>query len=142
VDQGAGRVSGDGAGKFFGALIDDLLTFAESEFHLGERAPDGVTYREHYESIVRQGGKVPEPLANAPERPELLLYLWQSFCASTARRTFKHGVPVTISNFELQAWMTLHGTDLLPWEVKVLDSLEQAYVAYHIKKAAAKNGHR
>lgn len=129
MDQGAGGCRCDGSGKFYTALNDELLAYAEKQFQLGERQPDGATLREHYQSLERQSGYTHELL----EEPDCLMleYVWGYFLSLDKRRK---GVEA-ITNLELFMWAQLHGVELTPIEVDLLDELESMRLAHQKGRA-------
>lgn len=69
--------------------------------------------------VWKTTGRKPKQLAEAPELPEELGYIWEWF-----REVFS-GEPLTFS--EMQAWAQLTGKRLLGWEAELIKSLDRIY---------------
>lgn len=89
---------------------------------LSLRQPDGSTLREHLTSIARQTGIVP-PELEPVDCPHEVKYIWGYWLSMNQRR--HTGEP--ISNMELQAWASLRGLVLEPFEMDMLDRIEGIY---------------
>lgn len=107
-------------------MIAELLEYAEREFELSARLPDGSTRRDHAASLA-QRGSVPSELA-ARECPEGAWYLWEHFQSMNTRRTSNGYTLNPLSHQEVQAWAARHGVAVAPWEARVLDQLESLYL--------------
>lgn len=62
---------------------------------------------------------MPPELADAPEPPEELLYLWEWF------RDVFAGEPLTY--LELQAWSNMTGRNLQGWEAELIKSIDRIF---------------
>jgi hypothetical protein len=129
VDSRAGRYRDRRPRKFYQGLIAELLEYAEREFELSTRMPDGSTRRDHAESLMRKLGpeRMPAELKSV-ECPEGAEYLWGYFQSMNTRRSSNGYTLNAISHQELQAWAQLHGVELAPWEAAVLDQLDLIYL--------------
>lgn len=112
-------------------MIAELLEYAEREFELSARRPDGSTGREHAEALALRGA-VPPELAPLPF-PEGAEYLWGYFQSMSARRSSNGYTVNPLSHQEVQAWAARHGVVLAPWEAQVLDQLEELYMTTIVK---------
>jgi hypothetical protein len=95
---------------------------------------DGTTLRGHYQAAERQTGK---SFIDEPEIPPAGEHLWIWFWEINAGRGSTGWGPAPLSYQEIDAWARLSGCDLRPWEVRVLKSMDGAFLA-----AAAKKGER
>lgn len=118
-------------------MIADLLEFAEREFELSTRQPDGSTARDHAESLERRHGTVPPELASRPF-PEGAEYLWGYFQSMNTRRSSNGYTVNPLSHQEMQAWATLHDVVLRPWEAQVMDQLEILYLSTIAKDSSVR----
>lgn len=97
---------------------------------MGERLPDGATRGQHYESVERQTGALPER-ARGEGCPEDLRYVWDWFCSMCLRRQTDHqGRWQTITSQELLAWARLHGVMPTPYEAEALELLEDEFMRH------------
>jgi hypothetical protein len=80
--------------------------------------------RSHLESIERQTGKKPKQLAEIPEMPGVLMYLWDWFCALDSGRGGNGFGLNPLSYSEIQAWATLMQVQLAPWEVDAIKRID------------------
>lgn len=76
--------------------------------------------RSHLEQVYKQTGVKPKQLAEQPEKPEELEYLYNWFL-----ELVRFHVPLTYA--ELESWSRLTKVDLKSWETHVLINLEQIY---------------
>jgi hypothetical protein len=80
--------------------------------------------RSHLEAVFRQTGHMPEKLANIPEMPDELAYLWEWFCELDAARGSNGFGISSISHSEIRAWAELTRVSPEPWEIGVLRRLD------------------
>jgi hypothetical protein len=128
VDQGAGRRSHRRSRKFHQGLIADLLEFAEREFELDARQPDGSTLREHGVALARRGNGEPPAALASLECPDVVRYLWGYFQDMSTRRTSNGYTVNPLSHQEVQAWAARRGLTIEVWESQALDQLESLYL--------------
>ena len=115
------------------------MAFAEYEFARTKPTADGATEGDHVASALRQQammGKRKQTAASpaAPELPEALVYLWNSFIAllnGCASDGFG-GVRVTWT--DMQAWAAMTGNAPAAWEVDVLMRLANMFSASRAPK--------
>lgn len=63
-----------------------------------------------------------------PPLPEALAYLWQTFCRLHARRASGFSVnPISWS--DIDAFMRRAGVRLAPWEVRIIEQIDDAYLS-------------
>lgn len=74
---------------------------------------------------------MPEQLAEEPECPEPLNYVWEMFLEMHARRRGEEA----LSNQEVLAWATLWRVALSTVEVGMLEALEGALSLHHAERA-------
>lgn len=108
-----------------------MLGFAGHEFFL-DQIIDGATQREHLRRIQEQTG-VKEPELLPVECPEQVKYVWDYYKRSSFRRG---DGPVNYT--EIMSWSRLSGTPLEPFEVALLDALENLYWMVKAKMAPKK----
>lgn len=86
------------------------------------------TLRDQLQSVYRQTGRMPAQLADAPELPDGLLYLWGWFMRLCAARGSSGFGPNPLSYAELDAFARLMGVTLQPWEVDTLRDLDVEFM--------------
>jgi len=80
--------------------------------------------RSHLEAVYRQTGRMPLKLAEVPELPVELTYLWLWFCELDVARGNNGYSFVPLSNTEIQAWSLLTRNEPLPWEIMVIRRID------------------
>jgi hypothetical protein len=109
-------------------------TFRLSRQVYDEKGKPQGTVREQLESVVRQsnGKIVPEMLANEPDSPDKLLYLWGWFNEICKARRFDsmNGSPFALSYDMIYYWQKIKGIELLDDELKLLFLFDQAYLEF------------
>ena len=73
------------------------------------------TKMEHLTIVWKQSGKKPQELADIPEPPRELMYLWK----------WLGDLSYPMSFAELEAWGRLTGHELRRWEVEALVKLDR-----------------
>ncbi len=120
------------------------MAFAEHEFALSERQPDGSTLRATLHSGWRQrlerNPRFPPPDGLfGPPCPEAARYLWDWYLdLARGRPAGEH--PARLSSQEIKAWCDLNGVRLRPWEVTALrrlDDAEFSAIVQQLNKARA-----
>lgn len=79
-----------------------------------------VTLRDHLQQVYKQTGVKPAQLAEQPEKPEELEYLYNWFL-----ELVDYSAPLTYQ--EIESWSRLTCVDLKAWETQVLKNLERIY---------------
>jgi len=108
-----------------------LIAFAEHQFSLARRRPDGATEREHLLSVERQTGRRPAAL-DGPELPVDGAHVWYWFLELSAGRGSDGFGPNQIAWLDLLAWTTLTGAIIRPAEVEAIMALDRAWLAAHV----------
>ena len=100
------------------------------EIIVGRNERETVSRREYYESI---GWPVPPE----PEVPRNVEHVWFWFHEITRRRApgFDGASPLTFT--EVESWSRLTGTEIRPWEVELLFTIDDAFLDQRSTEAAA-----
>ncbi|ALH23698.1 hypothetical protein PaMx11_24 [Pseudomonas phage PaMx11] len=77
------------------------------------------TLRASLQQVWKTLGRKPKQLAEAPEMPEELAYVWEWY-----REVFS-GQPLTFS--ELHHWSVMTGKRLLGWEAELIKSIDRIF---------------
>ena len=110
------------------------MGFAKHEFKLAKRQKDGVTLREHLESVQKQTGQRPEELDGPVLPPETRhWWLWWQELAEGRQNGFAVS-PITW--LDIAAWRLLTGRCLDLWDVKAIRSIDVVFVASQNSKGA------
>ena len=104
-----------------------MIAFAEHQFALARRRPDGATEREHLLSVERQMGRRPTAL-DGPAPPVDGTHVWAWFLELSAGRGSNGFGPNPISWFDLLAWTALTGTIIRPAEIEAIMALDRAWL--------------
>lgn len=94
---------------------------------LGQKQPDGATLRQHLLRLRENTGRRDDRLdvRIPPEgRP-----LWDVFAQLSASRPSGGFGPSPIGPSDMQAWCTLRGVQLTPWEADTLSAMDAALIA-------------
>lgn len=105
-----------------------MIAFAEHQFALARRRPDGATEREHLLSVERQTGRRPAAL-DGPMLPADGAHVWASFLELSAGRGSNGFGPNPISWLDLLAWRMLTGVIVRPAEIDAIMALDRAWLA-------------
>jgi len=105
-----------------------LIAFAEHQFALARRRPDGATEREHLLSVERQTGRRLIAL-DGPALPADGAHVWAWFFELSAGRGSNGLGPNPISYLDLLAWTVLTGTITRPAEIEAIMALDRAWLA-------------
>lgn len=106
-------------------MVTDLKAYAEHDFKLSIPDKDGITEREHLETVERQIGRKPLGL-EGPPFPEPLEYVWSAFLSLNNARGTGFSGPLPISYTEMHYWSEMTGTQIdgfLAYAVKELDKV-------------------
>lgn len=82
-----------------------------------------MSLRKHLLQVQKATGKVPRELAEFPELPEPVAYLWRWFWEA------KGAGPLTYA--EIKSWSELTATPLAPFEAQALMELDRHCIAVH-----------
>jgi hypothetical protein len=115
------------------------MEFAKFEFELSRKSEDGASLGDHAESARRQLEQLgsaarPKVLADTPEIPPALEYLWRWWHELVIGRASGGFGPSHVSWAELGSWCRLSDTVLEPWEARCLMDLDTLWLAAHAKK--------
>lgn len=77
---------------------------------------------EHFRSIKRQTGQVPEEL-DGPNFPSIARYLWDWFCELHSGRS---SGPLSFS--EIKAWSELTQRPVRPWEIDAIKQIDSYFM--------------
>lgn len=108
-----------------------MRAFATKTFQLEAPDKDGVSYRTILEGLI-QRSKNPEARAEyeselaCPPFPLSLNHIWTAFCRLNARRGSSFSIN-PISWGDIDAFVRLTGTVLLPWEVRLIEQLDDIF---------------
>ena len=79
----------------------------------------------------RQMG-LPKEEAGEDDRPEQLEHLWLAFLEMSQRRSFAGAMdgiqPLPLQYAHMEAWARLNATELHPWDVKVIERLDELFL--------------
>jgi len=105
-----------------------LIEFAEHQFLLARRRPDGAAEREHLLSVERQTGRRPAAL-DGPDLPEDGAHVWAWFLHLSAGRGSNGFGPNPLSWLDLLAWTALTGIITRPAEIEAIMALDCVWLA-------------
>ena len=109
------------------------MEFAEEEFQLWFPVGQGdAPLEKHYEQAAySKKVSVDEIIPFKKRIPSALIYLWNVFLELHSTRT-SNGFGINrISYLEMKAWESLTGISLDPWELEVIVSLDNLFLAMH-----------
>lgn len=109
--------------KFYQALTDALLAFAEREFTLSAPQDDGATLRDHLLILEKRTGERHELMAEAPPMPKGGDHVWGMFCE--ARSETPSDQRVTAAAMQSIEWA--NGIRLELWERQIIRALDWLY---------------
>lgn len=119
-------------GKFYAALVEELIAFAELEFSR-KKPIDGAEAGDHDEAIQRMTKNIPgwkgptRIVAESLPFPVALEYLWTWF-NDLLSGSVSSGMSVPRPTWEtVFAWSRLTGNALAPWEAQTLIRLGCVY---------------
>jgi hypothetical protein len=113
-------------GKFYAALVEDLLDFAEHEFRFGDLKSDGTTERDHQELALATIAALPKwrgakpAIQSAPPFPVELNYLWGWFCEHSMGLSSNGMGPALVTWESLNAWCSQMDIELKPREARAM----------------------
>ena len=122
-----GRGCDCGYPRFFGLIEGELLAFAEHSFALSKPDKNGVSKREHLETIQAKHGIEMEGLIGPPF-PDIVEYVWSAFNSLHAGRGYGFSGPNPLSYENIAAWMSLTGIELSAWELDVVKRLDALWL--------------
>jgi hypothetical protein len=115
-----------------------LRAFAKKTFELESPDKDGVTYREVLEGLLSRTSN-PERRAEreaelaCPPFPQPLAYIWIAFVRLSARRGSNGFSFNPISWPDIDAFVRHSGMRLAPWEIRLIEELDDLFRAEHAK---------
>lgn len=130
MGQGSGRRLRGRSGKFYLALVADLLGWAEWHFRQARPAADGASQADHLASAARQLAALPgrnrKPVMvdAGPLFPIEIDYLWAAFTELSAGLQANGFAPPMVTWEAIGAWQRLTEFGALePWEARTLVQL-------------------
>jgi len=121
------------------------MAFAEHDFRVTRKNPDGATERDHQASAQRLISMLPgwkrkvEVEPEGPRCPEELQYLWRWFWDLASGISSGGFGPAVVTWSDLSAWCALRRCDLQPWEATVIVNLGQLRASIALEKASKKS---
>lgn len=103
------------------------MASAEHQFRLGKADSKGVTFAAKMAHL----GRVPV----GPEVPPQAAHLLDWFGELSTGRTSNGFGPNPLTWSDITAWASLTGTDLRPWEVRLLKQLDIVFLNVHAEGA-------
>ena len=114
------------------------MLFAENELSLQEKQGDGLSLRDHLESVERQTGITPDQLKPLPF-PEALEYIWRDFLELNDARTSNGYTLNPISYSELDAWNRLTNKQATTQDIGVIKMLDTVFLRHYQQQQADKS---
>lgn len=111
-----------------------MKAFAEHEFRMMETDEKNVSYRESLQELINRDSTKParreELLAElrGPPIPASAAYLWQWWWRLHRRRPSGGMGIASITWSEIKAWSELTGTEVLPWEIEIIEAVEDEFM--------------
>jgi len=75
---------------------------------------------------------------NGAPLPQSVSYLWSAYIRLHARRSSNGFGSNPLTWSDIEAFSRLSGIRLLPWEVEIIESIDNAYIAKQAEDAKAK----
>lgn len=91
---------------------------------------DGLTLRQHLQSLYRQTGEMPAQLAEAPCLPDGLAYLWADFLELHQSRAPGFAAPTRISWADLDSYQRVRGVVFEGWEIEAIRRADSAFLTH------------
>jgi hypothetical protein len=132
--RGAGR-----PGAFYRGLRARLIEFAESQFRLSHKHPDGTTERAHLEAAARQGDRRAAAELRVDPLPDAIRPVWNAFTELHEARGSSGHAPAAVTWQDIAAWQSVSGIELSRWEVECLRALDGVAMAAFSRQMAAQN---
>ncbi len=101
---------------------------AREMFKLDRPGKDGVSLRNHLETVERATGVRPDGL-NVSEFPRVVRHVMGWFWELNSGRSSSGFGPNPISYAEISAWGSLTGTILRPPEIRILRAIDGAFLS-------------
>jgi hypothetical protein len=105
------------------------VTFARHQFELSQPQEDGSPLLAHLRAVWRAKGTMPAMLRDAPDLPEGLASLWQSFLELHGSRGSTGWGPARITFADMKAWQELRRTELQPREVELIRKADDLWLS-------------
>lgn len=108
---------------------------------MNRRAGDGQTERQALEFRQQQRQRREpdhfDPLLIGPPLPLAGEYLWTWFRRLHRRRRYSESGPLPISTGDIRDWIELHRCPLDPFEIEIIEDLDDAYLGAQSEGRAA-----
>lgn len=109
------------------------MEYAKQEFLLSVRNSTGSSLRDELILVEKQTGVKPPQLRDMIELPESCEHVWVWFMRLHNTRPAGMGVS-SISYSEMMGFFYLEGIKPLPWEIRLLNQLDNIAVEHMIKE--------
>lgn len=117
-----------------------MSAYAEKYFALNATDKDGVSYRETLEGLLeRQGGRKSHYEAELamPPMPIAIMYLWTAYHRIRNRKGGNGFSASPIEWPDIDAFVRNSRMVLRPWEIEVIEMLDNFYMADQARQARA-----
>lgn len=89
---------------------------------------DGSTLIGHAESILAATGVWPKEIPEPPTIPTEMQHIWEWFWELRTASPSGFSGPVAILYSEMESWARLTGTELSPWHIDIIRSMDSVYL--------------
>ncbi|WP_439618446.1 phage tail assembly chaperone [Shinella sp.] len=116
-----------------------MIDHAEREFALAAPDKDGHPLRETLQGLLdrcrkkKRRAELEEQL-RVPPRPEALDYLWKAYFRIRRRVNSGGFGRAPFGWGDIAAFVQFSGLKLAPWEVDILEDIDDAWLASHVEK--------
>jgi hypothetical protein len=112
------------------------LAFAGNEFELETPQKDGATLRSVLNAVWRQNGRKPQQLEEltSVQCPDVLRPMWNIFLRIAKKRKSNGFGPEYLSDEQIETWFRLRGRKLHPWQLELLDKLDEVFMKHYAKR--------
>lgn len=105
------------------------MAYARHQFELSKPQEDGTPLLAHLQSAMRQTGRMPDMIANAPPMPAGCSQLWHDFLELHGSRGSSGFGLSRITFADLANWQLVRGVQLSQWEVDVIRRADDLWLA-------------